>query len=52
MLTTVRIVADGVESARNAARNQVLAQGFSRVEVFSTIWLQDREYEVTLNAIN
>jgi hypothetical protein len=50
MLTTVHIVADSVDNARNAARNQVIAQGFSRVVVFSTTWLGDRQYEVTLDA--
>jgi hypothetical protein len=50
MLTKVQIVADTVDNARNAARNQVLAQGFSRVMVLNTAWLGDRQYEVTLDA--
>lgn len=50
MNTQITVVADSVDSARFAATNQVRAQGFRNVTVFSTIPAGDRQYQVSLIA--
>jgi len=48
MITSVEVVADSVDSAREMAIAQVRAQGYRKVEAVLTTSLGDRRYRVQM----